>query len=100
MKAQAAEIADGTQRTTLVAGHDGLRRILDTPQMVALSGRNDGIHLASDAGVVHRNDRARTRRNRGLDQPFVEVERVFPDVDKDRYRAAQHESVCRGYKCV
>ncbi len=88
------------QRAALVARHDALRRILDDPQIVPPGDRNDGIHLAGHAGIVHRHDRPRARRDRGLDQPFVQIERVFADIDKDRNRAAQHEGVCRRHECV
>ena len=44
---------------------------------------------------MHRNDRPGSRRDRGLDQPFIEIERVLADVDEHRHRAAQHERVRR-----
>ena len=56
--------------------------------------RRDGIHLASDARVVHHHDRARPRRrDRSLDLHLVDVQRVGPDVDEHRHAAAQHEGV-------
>ena len=49
---------------------------------------------------MHRNDRPCPWRNRGFDQSFIEIERVFTDVDKDRNRAAQDESVCGRDECL
>jgi hypothetical protein len=93
VKAETAEIADRAERPVLVAGHDSLRRVFDDPQVVTPGDGRDRIHFAGDAGVMHRNDRAGPRRDRILDQPFIEIERVLPDIDEHRHRAAQHERV-------
>ena len=59
-----------------VARHHRLRGILDDEQVVAAGDVHDRVHLANDARVMHRHDRARTRGDRRLDQTLVDVERV------------------------
>ena len=49
---------------------------------------------------MHRNDRAGPRRDRVLDQPFVQIERILPDVDEHRHRAAQNEGIRGRYEGV
>ena len=40
-------------------------------------------------------DSFRLRGNRGLNQLFVDVQRVLTDVDENRHAAAQHKGVSR-----
>ena len=47
---------------------------------------------------MHRGNRPGARRDRGLDQPLIEVERILADIDEDRHRATQHEGVRRRYE--
>ena len=93
VKTETAEIADRAERAVLVTGHDALRGVFDDLQTMTPGDGRDRIHFAGDAGVMHRNDRAGPRRDRVLDQPFIEIERVLPDIDEHRHRAAQHEGV-------
>jgi hypothetical protein len=46
-------------------------------------------------GPVHRHDRLRSLGHEGLEAGLVEVQRVGPDVGKDRPGAAKHERVDR-----
>ena len=62
---------------------DGLGGILDHGEPVACGDLVDAIDLAGVAEDVHRQDRARPRRDRGLDRGGVDVERVGVDVDED-----------------
>ncbi len=56
----------------------------------------DAVHVAGDAGIVHRQDGLAARAQRRRDQRLVQVQRVGADVDEHRYRAAQHEGIGGG----
>ncbi len=49
---------------------------------------------------MHGDNGPGARRNRGLDQPFIQIERILPDIDEHRNRAAQDKSVCSRHKGV
>ena len=53
----------------------------------------DSLHLAADARVVDGHGGTRPICDQLLELPLVEVERVGPDVDEDRFRSTQHEGV-------
>lgn len=57
---------------------------------------HDRVHLAGDAGVVHRHDHAGAIRDRSLDFGLVEVHGVGAHVDEDEARALRHERGRRG----
>ena len=95
MKADGGEVSQGTERSPFVAGEKGLRRIFDDEQIVAPRNGEDRVHVAANAGVVHGNDGARARPDRGFNHTFINVERVRPHVHEDRRGTAQHEGVGR-----
>ena len=86
-------MADAPQGAAAIARHDALRRILDHLQVVARSNRHDRVHLASDARIVDSGDGAGTRRDGGLDEALIDVQRVLAYVDEDWNAAPQHEGV-------
>jgi hypothetical protein len=55
-------------------------------------------HLARHASVMHRHDGLRSGRDQGLKPGFVKIERVRPDIGKDRPGAAEHEGVGHGHE--
>ena len=59
---------------------------------------SDRVHLAADAGVVHRRRWPGARRDQRFELRLVEVQRVGADVGEDRARAAQDEGVDRREK--
>ena len=67
--------------------------ILDRECAVSGGDVHDGVHLTSDARVVHGDNRFRTRRDRVLDQRLVEVQGVRADLDEHGDGAAEHERV-------
>ena len=70
--------------------------VLDHREAMPAGDRQDRVHLAADAGVVHGHDRPGARRDGRSQQALVEVERVRADVGEDRPGAAQDERVRRG----
>ena len=54
VEAQRAERADRAERLAAVGRQDALRGILDDRESVLRGDREDRVHLAADAGVVHR----------------------------------------------
>src|SRR5690606_32810756 len=67
-----------------VPGAERLRAVLDDLQAMTLGYGEDRVHLRGSAVEVHREDRLRARRDRGLDQARVDVEGALVDVDEDR----------------
>ncbi len=59
------------------------RRILDHQQIVAPSDLDDRIELGGKPVHVDGHDRPRPRRNRRLDQVWIEVIGRWVDVDED-----------------
>jgi len=84
VEAERAEIPNRAERFPLVCGHDALRRVLNHGQTMPVRDLQNGIHFATHPGVVNRYDRAGSRRYRGFDQAFVDVQRIRADIDEDR----------------
>src|SRR5207245_973907 len=82
VEAERAEIADGAEWLAAVAGEQALRRVFDHLQAVPPRDRHDFVHLAANARVVDGGDRDGLGGDRGLDEPFVEIEGVLADVDE------------------
>ena len=55
--------------------------------------RHDGIHLAAHSRVVNGHDRSGFRRNGGLDQGLIDIERIMPNVDEYRHASPQYKSI-------
>ena len=98
MKAEAAEIADGSQRPALIFRQDPLGRVLHHEQAVPFRDIHDLVHLTAHAGIMNRNDPLRFLRNGVLDQLLIDVHGVRTDVHKYGRRPPQHESVRGGHK--
>lgn len=64
--------------------------ILDDENTVAPGNGGDRVHVGADARIVHDVDGARAVRYGRFDARLVDVQRVGPDVDKNR-RAAAHD---------
>src|SRR5262245_34728758 len=62
MKAVCAQVANRTKRSPFVTSHHTLSRIFYDLESMALGNSDDRIHLASHAGVMHRDDCRRPRR--------------------------------------
>src|SRR5467141_420039 len=86
-------MADAAEGPALVGSHHALCRVFDHEQVALRGERHDRVHLAGNAAVVHRNDRARAWRNGTGDPGLVDVERIGPDIDEHGDTAAQHERV-------
>jgi hypothetical protein len=95
VEAQASEVADPAERTTLVVGHHPLGRILDDDETMLAGERGDAPHVAPHAAVVDRHDRAGSRGDGACQLALVEVQRVLANVDEDRARSAQCHGVGR-----
>ena len=93
MERQSAHVPDAAQRLPLVGGHDALRRILDHQQFMATRDLHDGIHLATDARVMHGNDRPGTRRDGLFDPGLVNIQRIGSNIHENRHRTAQGKRV-------
>ena len=70
--------------------------VFDDVQPVSVGDRHDRVHLAAHSGVVHGEDGAGAGRDRPLDEQFIEVERVGPDVYEHGTGAAEGDGIGRG----
>ena len=95
VKAQGRHVTDAPERATFIGSHQALGGILDHDEAMTLGDGHYGVHFAGNARVVNDHDRTRALRDRRLDQRFVDVERVGPDVDEHRHAAAEHKGVGR-----
>ena len=84
---------NAAERAPSVLRHQPLGRIFNDEQVIAVSDGHDDVHLAAHSGVMHDHDGFSPRRDRGLDEPFVEVERVTPHVEKYRHTTTQNKRV-------
>lgn len=100
MERVAAQISNRSQRTPFVGSHHPLGRVFDHQQVMVAGDRHDRVHLASHTGVVDRHDRLGAGGDRRLNQPFIDVEGVFADVNEDRHPSTKHEGVGRGHKGI
>jgi hypothetical protein len=76
VKGDRGKIANRPERPASVGRQQRLGRVLDHAATGAWRDRHDRVHLAADAGIVHRNDRAGSIGDGCLDLPFVDVEGV------------------------
>ena len=93
VKTERRQLPGGSERTAVPCGQNALRRILDDDQLPWRRDRAKRDTVASDARVVHRHYRPRSRGDGRLDQPLVQIQRIRPDVDEHGRRAAQHERI-------
>ena len=83
-------------RRAAVLGAERLARVVDQREPVPVGDRAQLVELARVAEDVDGDDRARTRRDRGLDRGGVEVERARIDVGEDWRGALVDRAVRRG----
>ena len=98
MKAEHAEMAERARGLAAIGRHQRLCGVLDDDQLMLLGQGHDGRHVAGNAGIVDRNDRARPWRDRAGDLVRVDVERVGAHIDEDRSRAAQRDRIGAGHE--
>jgi hypothetical protein len=100
VEAQCTIVADAPQRTAFVLGENGLSGILHHRNAMPVGDVHDGVHLAGDTGVVdHANGLGLCGDGR-FNQPFVDIERVFPDINEDGHCSTQGKCIGGGDKGV
>ena len=60
-----------------------LSSVFDNLEVVAPSNRHDAIHLAGHTCVMHHADGFGSGSNRGLDQRFIDIQRIRADINED-----------------
>jgi hypothetical protein len=55
-------------------------RYLQRGNFMARGDVHDGIHLASHACVMHRDNRLRARRDRGFELRFIQIKGIRPNI--------------------
>ena len=93
MKAERGRGAEAPERSPAIAAEQSLRGVLDDRGAGPARDVQQRIHLATDAGVVNGNDRARPRRDQSLNRRGIDVERIGPYVGKDGRSAVNDEGV-------
>ena len=95
MKTEAAEVTHAAQRPAFVGGTNALGRILHNHKSMAAGDVQDGIHLAANAGIMHRNDNLGLVCDGVFDQFLVDVIGVRADIHEDQPGPTHHEGICR-----
>ena len=88
-------IADRAAADAVERGAVGLRRVLQQRQPVPLADLRERPHRGRVAEQVHRHDRARARRDRGLHGGGIEVERLVLDVGEHGHRTDRGDRLGR-----
>ena len=85
--------AERSKRLAAILPEEAMRVVLDDGDAVPAGDLQDRVHFAPDAGIVHRNDRARPGGDEDLEPVLIEVQGVTADVDEDRCGATEDEGV-------
>ena len=93
-------MTDSPQGAPLVGTHHTLSSILNHIKAVALGHRHDGVHLAGDTGIMNRDNSLGSVGDGLLDEGFIQVQGIRPDIHKNNFRAAQNECVRSAYKSI
>ena len=88
MKRVAPKIAHRAAIFILVSAHHRLRGILDNFKVMTFGNGGNGVHLASNAGIVHDDNCLGALGDRRLNFGFVNVHGIGANVDKNRNRSA------------
>ena len=95
MEAEAAKIANGPQRLSVVSAHNALCRILYHLQVVLSGNFHDGVHFTGHTGIMNRNNYARLIRNGSLDLRLIYVHRIRPNIHENKLCTGKYKGICR-----
>ena len=87
---------EGAQIFPLVSGEEAVSIIFDDGDAMPVGDLHDRVHFTGHTGIVDHHDGARARRDQSLQPGFVEVERIRPNVGKDRFGIPQDKGIDRG----
>lgn len=96
VEAVAPQVSDRSEVFSLVCGAHTLGGVFHDQQIVAFGDVHDHIHVATNAGVMNRDDHLRFRRNGLLNELFIDVHGIGTNIDEHRDSAAQDKSIDRG----
>ena len=88
-EAEAADIADGTDRAAVILAADGLRAVLNDVEVVLAGNLHDAAHIAYNAVEMHDNDALGALSDLALNVIWVDGG-AFVNVTEDRNRARLH----------
>ncbi len=94
IEAEAADIAEAAGAPAAIKGAVRLSRVLDHRQRMLCRDGGHCIHIGALPVEVHRDDRLRPRRDRGLDLAGIDQRIVMAHVDQHRPRAAERYGKC------
>jgi hypothetical protein len=93
VKALGGQATERAQITALVLAEQTVRVILDDGYAMPPGRVQNGVHLASNAGVVNYDNCFSTRCDEVCKFGLIKIKSVRSDVDEDGPGASQHESI-------
>src|SRR2546430_8326129 len=96
MTAEHGHIGNAAYATPSILSSEGVTRILNHRQSVALRYLPDRIQIGGMSRIIHRKNGSRPRRNSRLYLIGIQIECVRRNVGKNRMRALIQNTVCRG----
>jgi hypothetical protein len=97
---KAPDVSDRAHRAVVMAGADGLGRVLDDGHAACAGCSQDRIHLCALPEEVDGDDRLRARRHRRSDRRGIDVERHGVDVHEHRPSPEPRHAARRGEERV
>ena len=95
MKAEGGEIGHGADASRSCGGAEGMRGVVDDRQAVTRGDPAEADHRRRPAREVHRQERRRARRHRGVGRRGIDVQRGEIDVGQHRRAARVDDRVDR-----
>ncbi len=91
-------MADAAQRLAFVSSVYRLGGVFDDEEAMALRQRDDGVHLAGYACIMHQHDRPAAICDQRFELLLIDIGLVRPAICKNDFCAAQHKGIGRGRK--
>jgi len=98
VEALSGQAAERPKKLSFVASEQSVRVVFHHRDVSAPRNFHDRVHLTSHACVVDRHSGASPLGDEALELALIEIESVWADVDENRLRSSQCESVGAGHK--
>ena len=96
VEAEDRRVAELGDAHAVALGLDGVRGVFDQREMVTIADVAEARHVGELAVEVHRDDRARARRDRRFDRARIDEPGARVDVGEHRHGAVKERRVRRG----
>src|SRR5438034_1143735 len=93
MKTESCKLPKGAKVAPAIASVKAMRVIFDHRDVVPAYDRQDHVHFAADARVMHKKNRLRVLGNASFDLSLIDVQRIRANIHEYRLGAAQDERI-------